>query len=86
MSERYESVVARESELFFPCVRRWPIALERGLGSRVWDVDGKEYLDLTAGWGVVTVEPGVVVRLDICDEPAKPVGLFRETRCNVFDQ
>jgi predicted acetylornithine/succinylornithine family transaminase len=28
------------------------VALVRGEGSRVWDVDGVEYVDLTAGWAV----------------------------------
>lgn len=52
MSKSYEAVVKQENEFFAPGVRRWPLALERGDGSRVWDVDGREYLDLTAGWGV----------------------------------
>jgi len=28
-----------------------PIFLERGKGSRVWDVDGREYLDYVGSWG-----------------------------------
>lgn len=55
MSKRYESVVKSEEKLFAPGVRRWPLALERGSGSRVWDVDGTEYIDLTAGWGVTSI-------------------------------
>jgi predicted acetylornithine/succinylornithine family transaminase len=31
---------------------RYPVALVRGKGSRVWDADGKEYLDLLAGIAV----------------------------------
>jgi acetylornithine/N-succinyldiaminopimelate aminotransferase len=31
---------------------RYPIALVRGKGARVWDADGKEYLDLLAGIAV----------------------------------
>jgi 4-aminobutyrate aminotransferase-like enzyme len=30
----------------------WPIVWERAHGSRVWDADGREYLDLTAAFGV----------------------------------
>ncbi len=52
MSEAYEALVTLEGEVFAPGVRRWPLALERGQGSRVWDIDGNAYLDLTAGWGV----------------------------------
>ena len=33
-------------------VRRQPMVLERGEGTRVWDTDGKEYLDFTSGWAV----------------------------------
>ena len=32
--------------------KRMPLTLVRGQGARVWDEDGKEYLDFTAGWGV----------------------------------
>ncbi len=31
---------------------RTPLALAKAKGSRVWDVDGREYLDLFPGWGV----------------------------------
>ncbi len=55
MSERYDEVVNLEHDYFFPAVRRWPLALGRGEGSKVWDLDGKEYLDLTAGWGVTSI-------------------------------
>ncbi len=55
MTEAYDAVVKLEHEVFAPGVRRWPLALERGLGSLVWDVDGNEYIDLTAGWGVNSI-------------------------------
>jgi predicted acetylornithine/succinylornithine family transaminase len=48
-------VIAREKQSIAPTARRWPLVLERGAGSRVWDVDGKEYVDLTAGWGVTAI-------------------------------
>jgi predicted acetylornithine/succinylornithine family transaminase len=34
-----------------PNYRRFPICLERGVGSKVWDAEGREYLDLFPGWG-----------------------------------
>ena len=34
-----------------PNYRRYPISLERGEGSNVWDAEGKRYLDLFPGWG-----------------------------------
>ncbi len=33
----------------------WPVYLERGESSRVWDVDGNEYLDFHNGFGVMCV-------------------------------
>ena len=33
----------------------WPTYLERGAGSRVWDVDGNEYVDFHNGFGVMCV-------------------------------
>ena len=34
-----------------PNYRRYPIALARGEGSYVWDVEGNRYLDFFPGWG-----------------------------------
>ena len=34
---------------------RFPIALERGLGCRVWDTEGREYLDFVAGIATCTL-------------------------------
>ena len=42
---------------------RFPIALARGKGARVWDADGKEYLDFVAGLAVISLghsHPAVV--------------------------
>jgi len=36
-------------------LRFFPLAVESGRGCRLRDVDGKEYLDLTAGWGVASL-------------------------------
>jgi predicted acetylornithine/succinylornithine family transaminase len=47
-----EAVQAREAAFFLPVVKRLPVAIAEGRGSRVRDVDGREYVDLTAGWGV----------------------------------
>ncbi|HVX42754.1 MAG TPA: aminotransferase class III-fold pyridoxal phosphate-dependent enzyme, partial [Mycobacteriales bacterium] len=35
-----------------------PLALERGAGVRVWDTDGREYLDLYAGIAVSALGHG----------------------------
>ncbi len=35
--------------------QRFPVTIERGLGSHVWDIDGKEYIDCMSGYGVALV-------------------------------
>lgn len=52
---RFEDVKAREARHFLPVVNRMPVALAEGRGSRVVDVEGREYVDLTAGWGVTAI-------------------------------
>ncbi|MEL6762317.1 MAG: aminotransferase class III-fold pyridoxal phosphate-dependent enzyme, partial [Cyanobacteria bacterium J06607_6] len=37
---------------------RFPLALERGQGCRVWDTDGQEYLDFVAGIATCTLGHG----------------------------
>jgi predicted acetylornithine/succinylornithine family transaminase len=45
----------REAAHFLPVVKRLPVALVEGRGSRVRDADGRELIDLTAGWGVTCI-------------------------------
>ncbi|RIL05703.1 MAG: aspartate aminotransferase family protein [Proteobacteria bacterium] len=52
---RFDEIVAREARVFLPVVKRLPIAITEGRGSRVRDVEGREYVDLTAGWGVCAI-------------------------------
>jgi glutamate-1-semialdehyde 2,1-aminomutase len=66
---RYRERTARSSEYFaragqvmpggvpsqFQKNDPWPVYIERGSGSRVWDVDGNEYLDFHNGFGVMCV-------------------------------
>jgi glutamate-1-semialdehyde 2,1-aminomutase len=33
----------------------WPVYIDRGQGSRVWDVDGNEYVDFHNGFGVMCI-------------------------------
>ncbi len=35
--------------------QRFPVTVERGLGSHVWDTNGKEYIDCMGGYGVALV-------------------------------
>ena len=52
-----------EAKYYMQTVRRQPVVIVRGQGTRVWDENGKEYLDFTAGWAVNNlghVHPAVV--------------------------
>ncbi len=44
--------VADESQYVFQNYGRQPIVFERGSGTRIWDVDGNEYLDFVGGVAV----------------------------------
>jgi predicted acetylornithine/succinylornithine family transaminase len=52
MSENWAEL---ESSYFFPLGKRLPVTLVRGEGSRVWDEDGREYLDCVAGIASVSL-------------------------------
>ena len=41
-----------EKKYFMNLFTRTPVTLVRGEGARVWDENGKEYLDFVAGWAV----------------------------------
>jgi acetylornithine/N-succinyldiaminopimelate aminotransferase len=49
LNEHYSKL---DQKYYLPTFRRFPIALERGEGCYVWDVDGKKYLDTLAGIAV----------------------------------
>ncbi len=41
-----------EHQYFMNTFQRIPVTLVRGQGARVWDEDGREYLDFVGGWAV----------------------------------
>jgi acetylornithine/N-succinyldiaminopimelate aminotransferase len=47
--------IALEQHYYAQTVRRQPVVLVRGQGSRVWDADDKEYIDFVGGWAVNTL-------------------------------
>ena len=46
-----DSIVAHAKQVLIGNYARLPTVMVRGHGSRLWDADGKEYLDLFAGFG-----------------------------------
>jgi predicted acetylornithine/succinylornithine family transaminase len=51
LGAKTQAVVDTFDRYVVPNYRRFPICLERGVGSKVWDAEGREYLDLFPGWG-----------------------------------
>jgi len=44
-----------DKQLYLPTFGRYPVTIHRGKGSRVWDVEGREYIDAFAGIAVNNV-------------------------------
>lgn len=47
-----QKFISLEGQYYAQVFSRHPIVLAKGQGAKVRDVEGREYLDLTAGWGV----------------------------------
>ncbi len=52
MSEAYEALKARQQASIMNSYGRYPLAISRGRGCRLYDLDGREYTDLLAGIAV----------------------------------
>ena len=52
MSATLQKIKQREEALLCRTYGRYPIAVQKGKGCRLWDFDGKEYVDLLAGIAV----------------------------------
>lgn len=52
MTSATEGVIKAYDRYVMPTYVRSPLVLTKGKGSRVWDVEGREYLDVFPGWGV----------------------------------
>lgn len=66
-SQAFEKIKNEEENLLCRSYSRYPLAIVRGKDCHLWDVDGKEYLDLLSGIGVIALghcNPEVVARLD----------------------
>jgi len=58
-------------KLLFNCIDRIPVTIARGQASRVWDDQGKEYIDLVGGWAVCVLGHCHPVIVDALTEQAK---------------
>ena len=63
MTMTFDEIQARESRHVLQTYKRQPVAFVRGSGSRLYDVDGREYLDFVSGIGVASLghaHPGLL--------------------------
>jgi predicted acetylornithine/succinylornithine family transaminase len=59
-----------ESQRYMSVAKRTPVVLVRGQGCRVWDDEGKSYLDMVGGWAVNTLGHSSPVIVDALTEQA----------------
>lgn len=52
MGKQTDEVIRKYEKYVMNTYSRQSLVVTKGKGSRVWDVEGKEYLDLFPGWGV----------------------------------
>lgn len=55
MSTDFDTIKNDEEQFLCRSYSRYPLAIVKGKGSRLWDVDGKEYIDLLAGIAVTAL-------------------------------
>jgi acetylornithine/N-succinyldiaminopimelate aminotransferase len=53
--------------------KRTPVTIERGSGVYVWDTEGKQYLDFTAGWAVTAIGHAHPVHIAAINEQASRI-------------
>ena len=66
MKTTLDSIQTRESQYVLHTYRRQPVAFVRGEGPRLYDVDGREYLDFVSGIGVASLghaHPGLAAAI-----------------------
>jgi acetylornithine aminotransferase/acetylornithine/N-succinyldiaminopimelate aminotransferase len=66
MKNTLDDIQSRESQFVLNTYRRQPVAFVRGEGPRLYDVDGREYLDFVSGIGVASLghaHPGLAAAI-----------------------
>ena len=66
MTTTLDSIQTRESQFVLHTYRRQPVAFVKGKGPRLYDVDGREYLDFVSGIGVASLghaHPGLAAAI-----------------------
>ncbi len=66
MTTTFDSIQTRDSQYVLQTYRRQPVAFVKGEGPRLYDVDGREYLDFVSGIGVASLghaHPGLAAAI-----------------------
>ena len=75
------ALVARDDQVISPSyTRSYPLVIDHGRGSEVWDVDGNRFIDFTAGVAVLATghaHPDVVKAIQDQASPVHPHGRHR---------
>lgn len=71
MSSKFDALVARDKKVLCQTYGRYPLAIEKAVGSRMYDLDGKEYVDLLAGIAVTNLGHSHPELLQVMVEQAK---------------
>ena len=64
-------IMARDTASYLPVFSRYPIVLDHGEGSYVWDVNGRKYLDALGGIAVNVLGHNYAPLVDAIAEQAK---------------
>ena len=54
----FEEIKSLDEQYVMHSYSRFPVALDRGKGAVLWDMDGREYIDFTSGIGVTSLGHG----------------------------
>src|SRR5215510_14705876 len=72
----------------YKSVGRNPLFIARASGSRIWDVDGNEYIDYVGSWGPMILghaHPGVIGAIQKSAERGTSYGAPSEAEVNMAD-
>ena len=54
----FEEIKSLDEQYVMHSYSRFPVAVDRGKGAVLWDMDGREYIDFTSGIGVTSLGHG----------------------------
>ncbi len=91
MNYSHDELISREDRLSLNLVNRRKIVIDRGEGSKLWDIDGKEYIDCIGGWGVANIGHSNEKIIDAINIQTKklitcPSNLYNKVRSELMEK